>query len=210
MLLVLTCVGLGLFVDNYISRIDGLVLTTDYFIAIIWALRLERPGGPIYSAYDASFGVNISVKACATNAIAGTLLVAVALFFLYSGAEQYGNLADGRFGTLVSAIITSLPELYVCVVSAARRESEFAIGVVIGSNLVNLCLALGIAAAIQPSKPPTVFFSYHSFVMVAFSMVLVAMLLELNPDKKKDLKLEGFALLAAYFGYLAYTLKLEG
>jgi cation:H+ antiporter len=209
LLVALTCVALGLFLDDYISRIDGMVLATGYFIAIIWALRLERPGGPIYSAYDASFGVNISIKACASNAIAGSSLVAIALVFLYSGAEQYGDLADGKFGILVVAVLTSLPELYVCVVSAARRESEFAIGVVIGSNLINLCLTLGITATIQPSKPPTAFFSYYSFVMVAFSMVLVAMMLELNPDKKKDQKLEGLALLGAYLAFLAYTLTMD-
>jgi cation:H+ antiporter len=205
LMVAMTAVALGLLLDTYLSRIDGLVLITGYFIGIIWALGLERLDGPIYSKYDSAYGVNISTVSCVSYAAVGVAMVAPALFAIYLGLDWFGYPSDERFGILFASVVTSLPELYVCLVSTLRREYEFAFGTVIGSNLINLSLGLGIAAVVQPSKVSSVLLSLHAFVMVAFSMLFIAVILEHNPAKQQHRRLEGAALIIAYLAYLAYV-----
>ncbi len=107
-------------------------------------------------------------------------------------------------GITLVAIGTSLPELAVSLVSAMKGEYGLAIGNIVGSNIFNLLAVIGIAAAIEPSALAPSVLSLHIFVMVAFTLVLFAMTYDY--DGKSDLsRLEGIALLAAYFAYLGYV-----
>lgn len=205
LMVAITAVALGLLLDTYVSRIDGLVLITGYFIGIIWALGLQRLEGPIYSNYDSDYGVNISTASCVSYSAVGLAMVALALFAIYLGLDWFGYPSDERFGILFASVITSLPELYVCLLSTLRREYEFAFGTVIGSNLINLSLGLGVATIIQPSKLSPALLSFHAFVMVAFSMIIIAIILEHNPAKQKHRRSEGFAIIIAYLAYLTYV-----
>ncbi len=107
-------------------------------------------------------------------------------------------------GVTLVAIGTSLPELAVSLVSALKGEYGLAIGNIVGSNIFNLLAVIGIAAAIDPSALAPSVLSLHIFVMVAFTLVLFAMTYDY--DGKNDLsRLEGIALLTAYFAYFGYV-----
>ena len=84
----------------------------------------------------------------------------LSLFLLYAGAELVVNssiLLSNRFrvprliiGLTIVSLATSLPEFFVCLQAALIGLHEFAIGNVIGSNISNLTLVLGLTAVICP------------------------------------------------------------
>ena len=88
------------------------------------------------------------------------LLIALGFALLVKGADFLVDGASGvakRFhipeiiiGLTIVSIGTSMPELFVSITSAIDGYSDMAIGNVIGSNLCNLLLILGISAAINP------------------------------------------------------------
>ncbi|MDH5501590.1 MAG: calcium/sodium antiporter, partial [Gammaproteobacteria bacterium] len=107
-------------------------------------------------------------------------------------------------GITLVAVATSLPEFAVTVVSALKREYDLAIGNIVGSNIFNLLAVIGIAAAIEPAVLPPSVLSLHIFVLVAFTLVLFAMTYDYD-GKGRINRLEGLALVSAYFAYIAYV-----
>ena len=71
---------------------------------------------------------------------------------------------------------TSLPELAATVRAAMSKESDMAIGNVVGSNIFNLLSVLGITSLVRPLTMPAEM-DVHIWAMLAISVVLVVMVL---------------------------------
>ena len=209
-LLAVTLLTVSLFLDSYLSRIDGLVMLTGLVIVMIWLARLgmrSAPSDPIKKDYEAEIPANVSMR----NAIIwlliglGTLLAGAHL--LVDGAVEiavYIGVSDVVIGILLVALGTSMPELAVSLVSALKGEYGLAIGNIVGSNIFNLLAVIGVAATIAPSPMEPTVLSLHIFVMVAFTLVLFAMTYDY--DGKSELsRIEGVALLLAFIAYDTYV-----
>ena len=96
------------------------------------------------------------------------ILFVIGLLMLYYGADWLvkGSSSLARslgltplvVGLTVVAFGTSAPEMMISIVSSVKNKSMLAVGNVIGSNICNIALVLGLAAAIHPikSSPPVV------------------------------------------------------
>ncbi len=85
--------------------------------------------------------------------IIGFALLVKGADFLVEGASSIGrklNISDLVIGLTVVAFGTSAPELFVNVISSIRGETGIAIGNVVGSNIANILLILGISSIIFP------------------------------------------------------------
>jgi cation:H+ antiporter len=209
-LLAVSLLTVSLFLDTFLSRIDGFVMLTGLVIVMIWLARLGMRSAdtdPMAEDYDAEIPQHVSMVAAVIWLFVGlgTLLVGAEL--LVEGAIEIARsleVSEVVIGITLVAIGTSLPELAVSLVSAMKGEYGLAIGNIVGSNIFNLLAVIGIAAAIEPSALAPSVLSLHIFVMVAFTLVLFAMTYDY--DGKSDLsRLEGVALLAAYLAYLGYV-----
>ena len=83
----------------------------------------------------------------------GFVLLIKGADFLVDGASSIArrfNISDLVIGLTVVAFGTSTPELFVNIVASARGNSEIAIGNVLGSNISNVFLILGISSIIYP------------------------------------------------------------
>ncbi len=100
-------------------------------------------------------------------------------------------------GLTVVAFGTSAPELVVSVVSAIEKKSMLAVGNVVGSNICNIALVLGIAALFQPIRSTMSVVKRDIPLMLAISFYLLFLSLD-----DKISRLEGFTLIA---GIIAYT-----
>ncbi len=83
----------------------------------------------------------------------GIVLVSAGARFLVDGASALAkrwNISDLVVGLTIVSFGTSAPELVVSVVAATSGTAELALGNVIGSNTVNICLILGLTAVLQP------------------------------------------------------------
>ncbi|MBO5617471.1 MAG: sodium:calcium antiporter, partial [Pseudobutyrivibrio sp.] len=100
---------------------------------------------------------------------------------------------------------TSLPELVTSIVAAKKNELDMAIGNVVGSNIFNILLILGVAGAISPMTFLTVN-AIDTLILVAFSVIVGLMCL-----KKKNLnKANGIVMLLLYAVYLGYIILRDG
>lgn len=135
----------------------------------------------------------------------------VGLAALYAGADWLvagaARLAR-RFGTTplvvgltVVAFGSSAPELLVGVVASIGGRSEVVLGNVLGSNILNIALILGVAALVRPLKVGMRLLSREVPLMVAFSLLLVAMMLDGAIDRG-----DGLLLLIAFVAFLWFVL----
>lgn len=209
-LLAVSLLTVSLFLDSYLSRIDGLVMMTGLVIVMIWLTRLgmrSAAGDPLLADFEAEIPADVSMKMSILWLVIGfgTLLVGADL--LVDGSIEIARalgISEVVIGITLVAFGTSLPELAVSVVSVLKGEHGLAIGNIVGSNIFNMLAVIGVAAVIQPSPLAPSVLSLHMFVMVAFTLVLFAMTYDY--DGKSELsRVEGFALFAAYAAYSSYV-----
>ncbi len=210
-LLAVSLLTVSLFLDSYLSRVDGLVMLTGLIIVMVWLTRLglrSAENDPIKIDYEAEIPDNVSMKAAVFWLIIGLGSLLIGAQWLVGGsigiAEKLG-VSEIVIGITVVAFGTSLPELAVSLTSALKGEYGLAIGNIIGSNIFNLLAVIGVAATIQPAALEPGVLSLHIFVMVAFTLVLFAMTYD-HDGKSKLSRIEGVALLLAYVAYQAYVI----
>ena len=210
-LLAVSLLTVSLFLDTYLSRIDGIVMLTGLVIVMIWLARLgvrSSATDPIAMDYEAEIPTDVRMPVAIVWLVVGlgTLLVGAEL--LVDGAigiAQMMGISEIVIGITIVAFGTSLPELAVSLASAVKGEYGLAIGNIVGSNIFNLLAVIGVAATIHPSALAPSVLSLHIFVMVAFTLVLFAMTYDYD-GKARLSRLEGLALLVAYIAYDAYVL----
>ncbi|MDF1552207.1 MAG: calcium/sodium antiporter [Deferrisomatales bacterium] len=201
LLAVLLVVVLSL--DGVLGRGDGVVLLAGFAAFLYWSLAVERSAPEaVQEAFDHSppgGGHRLRHAAFTAAGLAGVLwgadrLVAGAVTI----AETFGVPAVVIGLTLV-AVGTSLPELAATLVAVSRGEDDISVGNVLGSNLFNLLLILGVTAVITPISVPTTFFRFQFPVLALYTVVLL-------PICRSGFRIsrpEGGLLLAGYLGYVA-------
>ena len=102
-------------------------------------------------------------------------------------------------GMTIVAMGTSLPELVTSIIAARKNEVDMALGNVIGSNIFNILLVLGVAAAISPVKFLTDNI-IDTVVLIAMSLVVLVFAWT---SKMIDRR-EGATMLGMYAVYMAY------
>ena len=209
-LLAVTLLTVSLFLDTFLSRVDGFVMLTGLVIVMVWLARLglrSAANDPIAMDYEAEIPSDVSMPMAAVWLVVGlgTLLIGAEL--LVDGAIGIAKMlgvSEVVIGITIVAFGTSLPELAVSLASALKGEYGLAIGNIVGSNIFNLLAVIGVAATIEPAALPPSVLSLHIFVMVAFTLVLFAMTYDY--DGKSELsRLEGLALLIAFIAYDGYV-----
>jgi len=116
-------------------------------------------------------------------------------------AQSFG-ISERIIGLTVIAIGTSLPELITSVIAIKKGHTDIGIGNIIGSNIYNILMIMGIASVIAGiTIMDEIYFDY--VVMIAFSIVLFATLKSGIISRKV-----GIGLTISYVVYLGYTLLL--
>lgn len=185
-----------------ISRLEGFLLVS-LVVPYLWMLyQAERgapqeklPSGPTHAAVIAI--------------LAGvTLLVIGGQFVVEHGssiAAQFG-VSDRVIALTLVAMGTSAPELATGLVAAYRRQVDLAVGNVVGSNMLNLLLILGLSAVIRPIGVVA------SALRVDFPILLAAtaFLLPLTWTGRRIHRWEGIILIGAYLAYVVFLLLVSG
>ncbi len=104
-------------------------------------------------------------------------------------------------GLTVVAFGTSSPELVVSLLAAIKKSGGLAIGNIIGSNIANIGLVLGLSALVSPLRVDSTIVRYELPVMIGVSLMLAVMLVD-----QKISSWDGIVLLLGLLGYLAYHL----
>ena len=126
----------------------------------------------------------------------GTLLVGAAVDL----AIEFG-MSETLVGLTIVAVGTSLPELVTSAVAALRKQSEVALGNVLGSNIYNVFFIGGVTGAIAPTPVPETLVRFDLPILIGVSLAVMA----LAWTGARLSRWEGAALVAAYCAYLGFT-----
>ena len=139
------------------------------------------------------------------------LFIIIGLIAIIGGGELVVNsataiakiigLSDSVIALTIVAVGTSLPELVTSVVAVKKGESDLAIGNVIGSNIFNIFLILGLSATVNSL---TISFTSLIDMLVMFAAGLLVYGFTLKDQKVT--KQRGIVLLVFYFAYVGYLL----
>ncbi|GFE64816.1 calcium/sodium antiporter [Litoreibacter roseus] len=119
-------------------------------------------------------------------------------------AQRYG-VSETVVGLTLVAVGTSLPELATTVIAALRKEAEVALGNVIGSNIFNLLLIIGVSGFFGVLPIPPAFLVFDLWVMLGASLILIPVVF-LNKDLGRRW---GIFLTGLYVLYIISLLGME-
>jgi len=145
--------------------------------------------------YDKLASIFLSAISIAVIIVASDMVVDATVAL----AETFG--VPAKLITMTIIVIgTSLPELTITVSSAKKGEFDMTVGNIIGTNIFNICIVLGI---------PVLFFgtiSTNAFGIIDLLMIILAALLffTLGKSEKTITRLEGVLMLITFFTYYAY------
>ena len=120
-------------------------------------------------------------------------------------ARNWG-MSESTIGLTVVATATSLPELITSIVAATKKNSGIAIGNVLGSNILNIFIVLGISALITPLP----FEPLMNKQLIILAMANFLMLLFVFTGKGRKLsRFEGVLLTLGYVGFMWFSLAMQ-
>jgi len=162
--------------DSHIGQTDGFVLILLLIIFLIYG---------VITAKDKNSETHI-VKPSLPTIFKNVVFIILGIIMLSFGANfvvreaitiaQEIGLSQTFIGISVVALGTSLPELATSAVAAARGESEISVGNVVGSNLFNICLVMGVVGIFNPMHIDNNlhYFQFPFMIFICFFLGCVA------------------------------------
>lgn len=185
-----------------LTRIDGVVFLAFFIIFLYYTYGISKVSGE---------NTNLEIKEM--THMKSSLYVAGGLLGLVFGgkwivdgaikiAEGF-NVSQSLIGLTVVAIGTSLPELATSAVAAYKKQTDIAIGNVVGSNIFNIFWVLGFSSLIRPLP-----FSKNSDVdiMITILSSLILFLIMFIGKKHTVERWQGILMIIIYVGYVAYLI----
>lgn len=114
---------------------------------------------------------------------------------------QYLEVGNSFISQTALAIGTSLPELFVSVAAVRKAKFDIALGNVIGSNIFNTFIVMGVPALITTLTIPDGIRVFSLPVMLVATLLMILFMLD-----KKIKRWEGIILLIAYIGFIGYLI----
>ena len=209
LMLVVTLLASGFLLNGVVSRVEGVILCISlvaYVAFTVWQARRDK------AAEAAAAGDDLPPKKSLPLSL---VFIVAGLAGLVWGADRFvlgavtiaeaWGLSPVVIGLTIVAVGTSLPELATSLVAAIRKESDMAVGNIVGSNVFNLLCILGITAAISPIVVPEL-----SLIDLGVMVIVSVALWPLAATGGRINRWEGVALLAAYAGYTAWLVLQSG
>lgn len=206
-LITLLCVDMLIFNTNSyaLSRIDGTIFLIVFAGYITYTIRANKA----QEEYEESATSSLSGKPLWMTISIAAVSLGVLLWggnlFLDSSvilAKNWG-MSEAVISLTIVAIGTSLPELVTSSIAALKGNPQLALGNVIGSNIFNVLLILGISSLISPFE--IIGFSTTDFILFVFSTILVY-ISAFTLGKMKVDRTEGLIFVAIYIAYTTHLL----
>ncbi|MBS1543926.1 MAG: calcium/sodium antiporter [Bacteroidetes bacterium] len=184
-----------------LSRFDGVIMLIFFGIFLMYIYRtmkqtsdLEQDGA--VKLYSMPMSIGMVIVGLAMLIGGGELVVDNAI-----DIAHYFGLSERLIGLTILAAGTSLPELATSAVAAYKKNTDIAIGNVIGSNIFNIFFILGITSLVHPIEYNAAL-NFDLYVLVGSTILLMVFMFTLNTHKLD--RWEAFLMLAAYVVYTLY------
>lgn len=209
-LLAITALAGWQLLDGTVSRIDAVVLLLVFAGLLAWSLwtALRRPEDALADDVEDSGAAAGAPGRNAVWLLFGLLVLIASSRLLVWGAvdmaEAFG-LSQVVIGLTIVAVGTSLPELASSLAAARRGEHDLAVGNVVGSNLFNTLVVVGLAGVVRPLPVPDTLIQRELPVMVGLTIVLLVFCYGFRGPGRIN-RLEGAMLSAGFVAFTAWLL----
>lgn len=190
-----------IFIGGTLGRFDGIILLGLFIAYVVYVVidalkHRSSNNGEDVKTMNPVLSIVAIIGGLAAVIFGGDLVVdnAVAI-------AQRLNWSETFIGLTIIAIGTSLPELVTSVVAAKKGESGLALGNVIGSNLFNIMLVLGLSTAISPIATDSSMITNAVIMLAVTAIVYVACLI-----KKSLGRVVGAICVSGYAAYTVYLI----
>ncbi|MDD4877683.1 MAG: calcium/sodium antiporter [Candidatus Nanoarchaeia archaeon] len=212
--------------DKNIGRIEGIILLVLFMLYMLWLFETDILKGGLRRLFsntgekglfygmkmlknefsqNSSRAPDITLSFIAKQGIIIALSCAALFFSAKYLIPSLENLAllmkipDTVVGLLVLGLGTTLPEMVVCISAARKNMGNMIMGTIIGSNIADTLLVIGISSLIHPISPSLLAIAYYMPAMILFTVLLLAFIRTGWVVRM----FEGFALLLLYAIFLA-------
>lgn len=191
-------------IDGMIGRVDGLIFWVLLIIYIIYMIRFTKKSQASDEEFEPADENDKVWKLLLLIIVGGVMIVVgsnVTVDAASNIAAEFG-MDERLIGLTIVAFGTSLPELVTSCIAAKKKETDIAVGNIVGSNLFNILFVLGSSAVITP-------IAYRQeFIFDSIVAVLVMVVLWLLVFRKQKLsRIGGILMLAMYVVYFANLLR---
>ena len=197
-----------------LDRYDGFILIIFFIIFMEYTLVMAKSDRERKKMEQSPYS-KTELETIKRQRIKNGLLTLIGLAMVVLGANltvdsatqialQLG-ISEALVGLTMIAIGTSLPELVTSVTAVIKKQDDLAIGNIVGSNIFNICLILGISAMISPIGVIV----QHYWADILFMSLLALFLLLTTMKKSKLTRLEGAFFFVSYIIYIV-TISFRG
>lgn len=134
--------------------------------------------------------------------IIGLVMTVIGANLLVTHGETLAKMLgvpDVIIGLTLTAFGTSLPELVTAITAVVKKAHDISIGNVLGANILNIIMVLGLSSTILPIQTPASYFTLH----IPFVFAIVSLVVFFSFVNKTHLKRwNGLLIMAVYFSYL--------
>ena len=187
-----------------VNWMEGIVLLVCGLAYLVLTVLKKSPDDPVEETQEAMpWGKTI-------------LSLVFGIVGLYFGGELVSNnaqilarnwgMSESTIGLTVVATATSLPELITSIVAATKKNSGIAIGNVLGSNIMNIFIVLGVSALITPLPFDPLM---NKQLMILFAANILMLLFVFTGKGRKISRWEGTLLTLGYVGFMWFSLAMQ-
>lgn len=202
LVVLLLCVGLvaALAADREIARWEGVALALAYSIYFVGLLQAERE-----KSKEAP-GARESLQPTIARIVIGLVVVSVSAHVVVTGVVNVGEtwgVSQTLLGVLILGLGTSLPELALSIGAAFRGQMSLSIGNIVGSNIFDLLIPVGVSGAIHPLAVETETLTTDLPALAILTLALLVFSL-----RKRGLqRIEALALAVLYVGFVVLRIS---
>ena len=205
------CLGITLIfmlicnLGNDVTRLDGVILLIMFVMFIAYTIIMAFKG----EKFDKEDGEPEETNSKESKTIKDIFFLILGIVFLRVGGDltvknavnvaNFFHLSEKIISITILAIGTSLPELVTSVSAAIKGKSDIAIGNILGSNIFNMLLIIGVSSIIKP----IVYNVSYNFELIILSIATVILaLFTILPPKNKMSRVNGTIYFLLYVAYM--------
>lgn len=189
-----------------ISKTEAIILLILFIIFIVYTIIMGKKGEQ-FDKEDTI--IELRTEDNKISVIKSIIFIILGIIGLKVGGDltvdnalivaRYFNISEKIISLTILAVGTSLPELVTSVTAAIKGNSDIAIGNIIGSNIFNMLLIIGVSAFINPILYNT---SYNLEMVILILGILLLSLFPIIPPKNQMNRLNGLIYLIMYVVYM--------
>lgn len=206
LLLIVTLIAVYFISDQYLSKVEGIILITLFGLVIFgmaWLSFKVDKNDPLIAETEDEVPNNVATGTAVFWVIVGLILLPLSAHFLVESAvfiARHFGISELVIGLTIIALGTSLPELAASIAGVLKGEDDLALGNIIGSNIFNILAVLAMPGLIFPSALDSDAAQRDIYVMLGLTVLLFVFCFNLRGTRQIN-RYEGGMFVAIFCAY---------